>query len=295
MAKAKARAPQPKLAARWLREAQGVVALGLAAYLGVALLSYDPALRWVDQEARVGVVGLWVGWALFTTVGYAAYLVPVMLMVWAFAAFTRPFAVGTLSISVGTVLGLLAVTGLLAQFSGPVRGVWLHRGGWLGWAVAGALRRTLGDVGALVLLLTLMAVAGLCITQASYAGLSRTLIARLSGWARLGRERRSAARAAAPVAAPAARPARPRARASSRARRRRRPPSRCLRSCRCRRPPSGPRSVPAPGARSGRGPRRTGRGRARSGPGRPTAAARSRRSSGSPSPARRSSCRPCRS
>ena len=102
MAKAKARAPQPKLAARWLREAQGVVALGLAAYLGVALLSYDPALRWVDQEARVGVVGLWVGWALFTTVGYAAYLVPVMLMVWAFAAFTRPFAVGTLSISVGT-------------------------------------------------------------------------------------------------------------------------------------------------------------------------------------------------
>ncbi len=96
---AKARPPKPKIAARWLREAQGVVALGLAAYLGVALLSYDPALRWVDQEARVGVVGLWVGWALFTTVGYAAYLVPVMLMVWAFAAFTRPLAVGTLSIS----------------------------------------------------------------------------------------------------------------------------------------------------------------------------------------------------
>ena len=137
---AKARPPQPKIAARWLREAQGVVALGLAAYLGVALLSYDPALRWVDQEARVGVVGLWLGWALFTTVGYAAYLVPVMLMVWAFAAFTRPLAVGTLSICVGAGLGLLAVTGLLARLSGPARGVWLHRGGWLGWAVAGEER-----------------------------------------------------------------------------------------------------------------------------------------------------------
>jgi S-DNA-T family DNA segregation ATPase FtsK/SpoIIIE len=199
MAKPKAR---PKLAARWFREAQGVVALGLAAYLGVALLSYDPALRWVDQEARVGVVGLWVGWALFTTVGYAAYLVPIVLMAWAFAAFTRPVAVGTLSIAVGAALGLLAVTGLLAQLSGPARGVWLHRGGWLGWAVSGTLRRTLGDVGGLVLLLTLMAVAGLCITQASYAGLSRALVARLAGLARLRRGSRPAVRAAAPSPPP---------------------------------------------------------------------------------------------
>ena len=163
-AKAKARPAKPQLAARWLREAQGVVALGLAAYLGVALLSYDPALRWVDQGARVGIVGLWLGWALFTTVGYAAYLVPVVLMVWAFAAFTRPIAIGTLLIVVG---GTLAAGrhGLLARLSGP-RGA----SGSIGAAgsagrSAGVLRRTLGDVGGLVLLLTLMAVAGLCITR----------------------------------------------------------------------------------------------------------------------------------
>ena len=197
MAKAKVR---PTVPARWLREAQGVVALGLAAYLGVALLSYDPALRWVDQEARVGVVGLWVGWALFATVGYAAYLVPIVLMTWAFAAFTRPVTVGTLSMAVGAAFGLLAVTGLLAQFSGPVRGVWLHRGGRLGWAVAAALHRTLGDVGGLVLLLTLAAVAGLCITQASYAGLWRAVAARLAGVARLGRSDRPAATRPAVVA-----------------------------------------------------------------------------------------------
>src|SRR4029453_10049753 len=152
----------------------------------------------------VGVVGLWVGWALFTTVGYAAYLVPVVLMVWAFAAFTRPIAIGTLSIVVGGTLGLLAVTGLMARLSGPTGGVWLHRGGWLGWAVAGVLRRTLGDVGGLVLLLTLMAVAGLCLTQASYAGLSRALLSRVAALVRVGRPRRPAARAATPVVAPAA-------------------------------------------------------------------------------------------
>jgi S-DNA-T family DNA segregation ATPase FtsK/SpoIIIE len=197
MAKAKSR---PKIPARWLREAQGVVGLGLAAYLGVVLLSYDPALRWVDQGGRVGVVGLWVGWALFTTVGYAAYLVPVVLMAWAFAAFTRPVAVGTLSLIVGAGLALLALTGLLAQLSGPVRGVWVHRGGWLGWAVAATLRRTLGEVGALVLLVTLLAVAGLCITQVSYAGISRAVAARLGA---LARRRRPAIRPAPASSAPA--------------------------------------------------------------------------------------------
>jgi S-DNA-T family DNA segregation ATPase FtsK/SpoIIIE len=205
MAKAKRRAQTP---ARWLREAQGVVALGLAAYLAVALLSYDPALRWVDQGGRVGVVGLWVGWALFTTVGYAAYLVPAVLMVWAFVAFTRPVAVGTLSLVIGAALGVLALTGLLAHVSGPVGGVWLHRGGWLGWAVAGVLRRTLGEVGALVLLATLVAVAGLCITQASYAGISRAVAARLAA---LTRGRRASARpaGAAPSVAAVAVPAVP--------------------------------------------------------------------------------------
>jgi S-DNA-T family DNA segregation ATPase FtsK/SpoIIIE len=199
MAKTAARPTQGKVPARWLREAQGVVALGLAAYLGVALLSYDPALRWVDQEARVGVVGLWLGWALFTTVGYASYLVPAVLMAWAFAAFTRPIAIGTLSTIVGAGLGLIALTGLLARFSGPVRGVWLDRGGWLGWAVAAALRRTLGDVGGLLVLLTLLAVAGLCITHASYAGVSRGLAARLAVLGRIGRSRRPASRSAAPA------------------------------------------------------------------------------------------------
>jgi S-DNA-T family DNA segregation ATPase FtsK/SpoIIIE len=198
-AKAKARAKAP---ARWLREAQGVVALGAAAYLAVALLSYDPALRWVDQEGRVGVVGLWLGWALFTTVGYAGYLVPAVLMLWAFAAFTRPIAVGTLSTAIGGGLGLVALTGLLAQFSGPKGAVWLRRGGVVGWAVAGAFRRTLGDVGGVVALVTLLAVAGLCVTQASYAGASHALLGRVAGLLRRARRPPRGAAVGSPAVEP---------------------------------------------------------------------------------------------
>jgi DNA segregation ATPase FtsK/SpoIIIE, S-DNA-T family len=171
--------PRKAPPARWLREAKGVVALGLAAYVALALLSYDPTLHWLDQDGRVGVVGLWIGWVMFTAVGYAAYLVPIALGVWGISAFARPLALDAVGPLVGAGLGLIGLTGLLARFSGPSAGVYLHRGGWLGRAVHAALRQSLGDVGGIVALGTLVAVAGLCITQLSYAGLSRGAVERL--------------------------------------------------------------------------------------------------------------------
>jgi S-DNA-T family DNA segregation ATPase FtsK/SpoIIIE len=203
MARAKAR-PEPRLAARWVREAQGVVALGLAVFATVALVTYDPALHWLDQEATVGDVGLWLGWAGFAAVGYAAYLVPLALGAWGVSTFTRPMAVGGVATVLGVGFGLIGLTGLLARWSGPSGGVWLHRGGLLGRTVNAGLRQTLGDVGGVVLLLTLLAVAGLCLTQASYAGLGRGLAARLGRLVR--REPRPAARGSSPAAARAVEP-----------------------------------------------------------------------------------------
>jgi S-DNA-T family DNA segregation ATPase FtsK/SpoIIIE len=155
-----------------MREAQAVVALGLAAYIAVALLSYDPALQWRDQEARVGLVGLRVGWALFTGLGYAAYLLPAALVAWAVATLGQPLPGAHWSVWVGTGLGILGLTGLLARASGPTAGLYVHRGGVLGWAVSLTLRRALGDLGSLVALLTVLAVAGLCLTHLSYVRLS---------------------------------------------------------------------------------------------------------------------------
>src|SRR5262245_23579502 len=179
MARARAKAaPKPTL--RWVREAQAVVALGVGAYVALALLSYDPALHWLDQEGSVGVVGLWIGWALFTAVGYAGYLVPLALAGWGVATFLRPVAGGGVATLVGVGLGLVALTGLFARLSGPSDGVWLHRGGLAGRAVQALLGRTLGDLGGLLVLVTLLAVAGLCLTQASYAGLSQRVAQRLA-------------------------------------------------------------------------------------------------------------------
>jgi len=181
MAKTRAKAAS-RPAARWLREAQGVAVLGVAAYVALALLSYDPALLWLDQEGRVGVVGLWLGWALFAAVGYAGYLLPVALAGWAVTAVLRPLERVTWSVAAGAALGLVGLTGLLARISGLNGGVYLHRGGMVGRLVSRALRQTLGEAGSLVVLLTLVAVAGLCLTQLSYARATRqvaTGVARL--------------------------------------------------------------------------------------------------------------------
>jgi DNA segregation ATPase FtsK/SpoIIIE, S-DNA-T family len=202
---AKARAKgMPKPTLRWVREAQALVALGLGAYIGLALLSYDPGLHWLDQEGSVGVVGLGIGWALFTAVGYAGYLVPAALAGWGVATFLRPVAAGGIATLVGLALGLAALTGLLARLSGPSDGVWLHRGGLAGRAVHALLRQTLGDLGGLLVLLTVLAVAGLCLTQASYAGLSQRVAQRLGRVFR-GRPRPAATmpRGAAPAPPPA--------------------------------------------------------------------------------------------
>jgi S-DNA-T family DNA segregation ATPase FtsK/SpoIIIE len=203
MAKARAKA-SPKPTLRWVREAQAVVALGAAAYVALALLSYDPALHWLDQEGSVGVVGLWIGWLLFTAVGYAGYLVPAAVAGWAVATFLRPVAAGGIATLLGVTLGLVALTGLLARLSGPSDGVWLHRGGLAGRAVDALLGRTLGDLGGLLLLVTLAAVAGLCLTQASYAGLTRGVAQRLGRIVRArSRPAPAPARAAEPAPAPA--------------------------------------------------------------------------------------------
>ncbi len=171
----------PKPVVRWIREVQGVVALGLAAYVTAALFSYDPALHWLDQEGAVGIVGLWIGWGAFTAVGYGGYLIPLALAGWACAAFVRPSAGGTLSTVLGLTLGLLGLAGLLAWVSGPSGGVYLHRGGMLGGLVSTALGQTIGDLGSLVVLITVLAVALSCLTRLSYGGVSRGLAARLAG------------------------------------------------------------------------------------------------------------------
>jgi DNA segregation ATPase FtsK/SpoIIIE, S-DNA-T family len=184
---------------RWVREARGIVALVLAGFAAVSLAIFDPALPPAEQGSPVGPVGWWLGWALFRTLGYAGFLLPLLGAGWGVAAFMRPRAVKGWLPLVGLAVLLIAAAGLLQQAADTfvaqriTRGGILATGGSVGWMLGAALHATLGRVGAWLLLLAAIPFGVLLVTQASYAAVVRL------GAARLARLRsRRAVRPAAP-------------------------------------------------------------------------------------------------
>ena len=181
---------------RWLREARGIVALAVAGFALVSLAVFDPALSPAEQGSAVGPVGWWLGWALFRALGYAGFLLPLLLGGWGLAAFARPrVAKGWVPLA-GLAVLLVAAAGLLQQAADAfvaervTRGGILATGGWIGWTLGSGLHATLGRVGAWLLLLAAVPVGVLLVTQASYAAVARLVGARL---ARLRRAHGSAA------------------------------------------------------------------------------------------------------
>jgi S-DNA-T family DNA segregation ATPase FtsK/SpoIIIE len=165
---------------RWVREAKGILALALAGFGLVALSAFDPHLHPLDQVSPVGPVGAWLAAASFWAVGYAGYLVPLLLALYGASAFVRPRIATGWPALVGLGLLVLSLTGMLARASDTLSPVRIHKGGVIGWAVAEALRLSMGTVGAWIILLALIPVGVLCVTQISYGALSRALGARLA-------------------------------------------------------------------------------------------------------------------
>jgi DNA segregation ATPase FtsK/SpoIIIE, S-DNA-T family len=180
---------------RWVREARGIVAVALAGFAVVSLAVFDPALPPAEQSSPVGPVGWWLGWGLFRALGYAGFLLPLLLGAWGVAAFVRPrVAKGWVPVA-GLAALLFAAAGLLQLAADTfvatrvTRGGILATGGWIGWTLTEALHATLGQVGAWLILLATVPVGVLLVTQASYAAVGRLTAARL---AKLRRARRPA-------------------------------------------------------------------------------------------------------
>jgi DNA segregation ATPase FtsK/SpoIIIE, S-DNA-T family len=186
---------------RWIREARGILAAAVAGFAFVSLAIFDPALPPREQATSVGPVGWWLGWAMFRMLGYAGFLLPLLLGAWGVSAFVRPkIARGWVPLA-GLGMLLLAAAGVLQQAADTfvaervTRGGILATGGWVGWVLATGLQAALGGFGAWLVLLASVPVAVLLVTQASYAAVIRLAAARI---ARLRRARRAAARPTTP-------------------------------------------------------------------------------------------------
>jgi S-DNA-T family DNA segregation ATPase FtsK/SpoIIIE len=190
-------------------EALGVLLLLAGVLAALSLYSYDPrdpnlfSLTTGEAESPVnwiGGFGASLAAALYQTLGFAAWTVPVILAFWGVRRFaSRPFE-NQGSKAVGFTLLFLAVPALLSLAFGrrPISGEDGEAGGIVGRAVSEAARSRLGTTGAVLLVVTLILIATPLATQVSLAdvffGLRVKLVALLSrfrlGWAR-ERDRRT--------------------------------------------------------------------------------------------------------
>jgi hypothetical protein len=100
---------------RWLREVKAIIALGIAGFALVSLLCFDPVIAPGEQRSPVGPVGVWLAWAAFQSLGYAALLLPLLLAVWGVATFVKTVSLRSGQPLIGLGLLVVTATGLLAQ------------------------------------------------------------------------------------------------------------------------------------------------------------------------------------
>jgi S-DNA-T family DNA segregation ATPase FtsK/SpoIIIE len=161
---------------RWQHEVKGVVSLALAGFSAFALSTFDPRLGIREQASPVGPLGVWLGWAVFWAFGYAGYFFPLVLAFWGVGQFFRQRLGVRWPPVTGAVCVFVSLTGLLARGSETLKGV--PKGGTFGWGVLQLLRLTVGEAGALLVLLALVPIGLLFLTQVSFSA----LLGALRGW-----------------------------------------------------------------------------------------------------------------
>jgi S-DNA-T family DNA segregation ATPase FtsK/SpoIIIE len=183
------RSRRRKPVGRWRREVKGIVLLVIAGFVLIALATVDPARNPTEQGGPVGPVGIWLGWTLLGMLGYAAFLLPLVLALLGIRVFVGPVTGAGWVPFAGLVVLVLSTTGLLTE-AVPI---WAPEetaaGGLIGWGLVQMLDAAVGRVGTWLVLVAGLPIGVLCITQVSYRALSRALGTRLTAWQRRGRAR----------------------------------------------------------------------------------------------------------
>ncbi len=191
--------PDPLVARNKGYHITGVVLVALAAFLVLSLATHSPQDPPNSSQAgqpamnRAGWLGAHVSYGLLTAVGHAAYVLPLLSVLWAWNRFRRrpwkPYAARSLGIA-GIALFLCVGSGLL-DWSRYTAFAW---GGWLGtWTSAAVLVPFTGRIGSAILLIGLLGVSLVLATDID----PRRWAQAWAEWRRRRRSRRARARAEA--------------------------------------------------------------------------------------------------
>ncbi len=124
--------------------------------LGVVITAIAIALAIAVLTERSGLLGGFVATGMRLGFGVGAYILPVLLLLWGVSFFVRAFAISERRVGTGLGVVLLSLISLIAA-TAPMDQMWERlvletHGGYIGAAVAWALRSLVGDAISYVLL-----------------------------------------------------------------------------------------------------------------------------------------------
>ncbi|MBI5115558.1 DNA translocase FtsK [Candidatus Poribacteria bacterium] len=173
-----------KFKSNWRNELVGFLLLSLAAIIFLSLNSYDPMDTPAHTSApnasvsnTVGMVGAYVAEALLFAFGISAYLLPVVLLIWAWNTFWGRMGKDIYLKLTGMGAMLLSVSGLCHMFDVSVRGNYFRGGGVMGPYVSYVLGGLFGAVGERVVAFTLFLVSVLLTTEFLFVSFGVAFIA----------------------------------------------------------------------------------------------------------------------
>jgi S-DNA-T family DNA segregation ATPase FtsK/SpoIIIE len=174
-------------------EALGVLLILVGVLTALSLLSHDPRdpnLFSITAGGEAASPNNWIGGfgaslsaALYALVGFAAWGVPVLLLLWAWRMFRQRPVESPATKAVGFALLFVSIPALLSLGFGrrSLFGEEAEAGGVVGRAIAEAARGRLGTTGAALLAAALLLIAVPLSTQVSLADVSAGLRVRFAG------------------------------------------------------------------------------------------------------------------
>lgn len=156
-----------------INEIWGVLLFAVAILIFVGLISYDQNdLGWftshpnIPTKNYVGIIGAYVAFALFSLIGFSAFIIPFLLATWAIGKFLNKVPQKFYFKLLGTSFLFIASSALFSMACSPQQdAVKVHWGGLLGLFFSDFFIRYLGHVGAWVMVIVLVALSVLLATE----------------------------------------------------------------------------------------------------------------------------------
>ena len=145
-----------------INEIWGVLLFAVTILIFVSLISYDQNdLPWFTSYPNIytknyaGIVGAYIGAALFSLIGYSAYIIPVLTATWAIGKFLGRVPQKFYIKLLGTSVLFIALSAFLSMIGPTQDVVKVQRGGLLGLFFSDIFIRYFGHLGAYIVVITL--------------------------------------------------------------------------------------------------------------------------------------------